>query len=292
MSARPSMLAWPGRYLAVGLGLAIIGWVAPQPAAAQSAGSAPPPMVEQPGTQDNFNDPLEDANRAVFDFNQSVDRIVLVPVAKTYRTVLPGPIRDSVHDFLRNLNEPIVFANDVLQARPDLAVNTVGRFVVNSTLGVAGLFDVATHVNLPYHSNDLGVTFAVWGIGEGPYLILPILGPSNVRDLAGQIGDSFADPGNIIASQNHVVWASFVRAGTAGIDARARNIETLADIEKTSLDYYATIRSLYRQRRAAQIRHEHTNLPNVSPLGGDSNGAPPISYTVDPASRPGEAPKR
>ncbi|MGH7095880.1 MAG: MlaA family lipoprotein, partial [Stellaceae bacterium] len=140
---------------------------------------------------------------------------------------------------------------------------------------------------------DLGVTFAVWGIGSGPYLILPILGPSNVRDAIGMAGDGYADPGNIIASDNHVVWAAFARAGTEGIDVRSRNIKTLADIERTSLDYYATIRSLYRQRRAAQIRHEYTDIPNVSPVqGGDDTAAPPISYQVAPGSPPVEAPKK
>jgi phospholipid-binding lipoprotein MlaA len=181
-------------------------------------------------------------------------------------TDAPSPDRDSVRDFLRNLNEPLVFANDLLQAQPHLAAKTVARFAVNSAVGVGGLIDVATRIDLPHHSNDLGVTFGVWGIGDGPYLMLPVFGPSNVRDLAGQVGESFADPGNIIASNNNLVWVPFVRAGTAAIDKRSRYIENLADIETTSLDYYATIRSLYRQRRTAQLRHEQPDEPNVSPV--------------------------
>lgn len=280
-----------GRVLSVALGLAVCGFLPGGAARAQqpAAPAAPPPpapaQAAPPAAEaDGANDPFEKTNRAIFDFNNQVDKIVLVPVANAYRGVLPEPVRNSVHDFLQNLDEPIIFANDVLQARPDLAATTAARFVVNSTVGVGGLFDVASKTNLPFHNNDLGVTFAVWGFGEGPYLMLPVLGPSNVRDAIGEGGDAYGDPGNIVASDYHYVWASFARAGTQGIDERSRNIETLADIERTSLDYYATIRSLYRQRRAAEIRHEQSNTPNVGPLQGAS-GPPtsPISYQVAPS---------
>jgi phospholipid-binding lipoprotein MlaA len=271
----------------VALGLAICGALWSGTARAQQ----PTAPAAAPGDADGTNDPFEKTNRTIFDFNNQVDKIVLVPVASAYRAALPEPVRDSVHDFLQNLNEPIIFANDVLQARPDLAATTAARFVVNSTVGVGGLFDVASKANLPFHSNDLGVTFAVWGFGEGPYLMLPVLGPSNVRDAIGEGGDAYGDPGNIVAGDYHYVWASFARAGTQGIDERSRNIETLADIERTSLDYYATIRSLYRQRRAAEIRHEQPNGPNMNPVGGDS-AAPisPISYQVAPS--PSQAPNK
>ena len=282
MHLRQSTFARPGRLFAVGLGLAIFGCVMPGSAGAQQA----------PAAEENFNDPFENSNRAIFDFNTKVDHMVLVPVANAYRAVLPAPVQDSVHDFMRNLDEPVVFANDVLQARPDLAANTFARFVVNSTVGVAGLFDVATKIKLPYHSNDLGVTFAVWGFADGPYLMLPVLGPSNVRDTLGQIGDTYADPGNMVASNNHYIWATFARAATQGVDTRSRYIESLADIERTSLDYYATIRSLYRQRRAAEIRHEHTDVPNVTPVQGADSEIPPISYQVAPGFPPPEAPKK
>ena len=165
-----------------------------------------PPVASAPAaTETDANDPLEKTNRAVFDFNNQVDKIVLVPVSNAYRAALPEPVRDSIHSVLQNLNEPIIFANDVLQARPDLASTTLARFVVNSTVGIGGIFDVASKANLPFHSNDLGVTFAVWGFGEGPYLMLPILGPSNVRDAIGEGGDAYGDPGNIIASDYHYV---------------------------------------------------------------------------------------
>jgi phospholipid-binding lipoprotein MlaA len=227
---------------------------------------------------DEAGDPYENSNRAIFEFNQGLDRGVLVPVANAYRAALPGPIRDSVHDFLQNLNSPIIFANDVLQGRLDLAGDTLGRFVVNTTLGFGGIVDVATKVGVPYHTNDLGITMATWGIPDGPYLMLPVLGPSNPRDLAGDIGDSFGDPGNYAASHFHKVYASLARGATSGIDERSRNIESLAEIERTSLDYYATIRSLARQRRAAQIRHQKEDGPNAAPLQGSG----PITSPTPP----------
>jgi len=245
---------------------------------------------------EDFNDPLEDTNRQIFAFNQAVDRNVLVPVAQAYRTVLPEPARQSVHDFFQNLNGPIIFANDTLQGQFGLAGNTLARFAVNSTIGIGGLVDVATRAGIPYHSNDFGVTLATWGIADGPYVVIPVLGPSNPRDIAGQVGDGFADPWNIIASEHHRLWAPIVRGLASGIDERSRNIESLADIERTSLDYYATIRSLYRQRRQAQIRHEDQNLPNPAPVQG-SDAAPPstgpaISYAIAEIPRPPEVPPR
>src|SRR5215471_18168685 len=209
-------------------------------------GCATRPGNQQPGVaeEEDFNDPLEDTNRAIFDFNQNVDRNVLVPVAKAYRTVLPQPVRTSLHNFLQNLNNPVIFAHDVLQLQPALAANTLGRFVMNTTLGFGGMVDLATPAGIPYHANDLGITLATYGFGEGPYIMVPVLGPSNVRDLTGQVGDGFADPANIVAGQHQLLWASVARAATGGIDERSRYIEDLAEIERTSLDYYATIRSL------------------------------------------------
>jgi phospholipid-binding lipoprotein MlaA len=253
------------------------------------SGCASQPSDQQPGAlaEEEFNDPLEDTNRAIFDFNQVVDRNVLVPVAKAYRTVLPEPVRDSLRDFLRNLREPLIFANDALQGEFERAGQTFARFTLNSTLGVGGLIDVAGRWGeLPYHEDDLGLTFAVWGIPEGPYLVVPVLGPSTPRDLSGQVAEGFGDPFNRLVTGNPytLYWIPFVRGGVAGIDQRSRYIETLADIERTSLDYYATIRSLYRQRRAALIRHEkEQNLP--PPASFSWNGTPqaPVALATNPA---------
>jgi phospholipid-binding lipoprotein MlaA len=247
--------------------------------AAPNAGQTAPGSAQAAAAAENFNDPFEETNRAIFGFNQAVDHAVLIPVSKTYRTVVPPPMRQSIHDFLQNLNGPVIFANDVLQGQLGLAGDTLGRLAVNTTIGVGGMFDVATPIGIPYHSNDLGITLATWGVAEGPYVMVPVLGPSNPRDIVGMIGDSFADPADYFAGQHHLWYAALARTAVSGIDVRSRNIESLADIEKTSLDFYATIRSLYRQRRAAQIRHEKSNLPNPTPVqGGDAGADPAISY--------------
>jgi phospholipid-binding lipoprotein MlaA len=246
------------------------------------SGCATSPNNGQPEVAEveDFNDPLEDTNRAIFDFNQVVDRNVLVPVAKAYRTVLPDPMRDSLRDFLRNLRAPLIFVNNALQGDFELAGQTFARFTLNSTLGVGGLIDVAGRWGqLPYHEQDLGVTFGVWGIPEGPYLVVPVLGPSNPRDLVGQTGEGFGDPFNLLVTGNPytLYWIPFVRGGVSGVDQRSRYIETLADIERTSLDYYATIRSLYRQRRAALIRGQRENLPPPASFSWNANPATPVS---------------
>jgi phospholipid-binding lipoprotein MlaA len=254
-----------------------------------SACASRPDAAQQTAAyEEDFNDPFEDTNRKIFEFNQTVDRNVLVPAAKAYRTALPDPVRDSVRDFLNNLREPLVFVNDTLQGQFGRAGTTVGRFVINSTIGIGGLVDVAGRWGIPYHEEDLGLTLGTWGIPEGPYIVVPILGPSTPRDLGGQVAEGFGDPWNnlVTGSPWTLYWIPFVRGGVSGIDQRSRYIETLTDIERTSLDYYATIRSLYRQRRAALIRNEQENLP---PKPGftqrDDRGSPgaPVKLATRPA---------
>ncbi len=242
---------------------------------------------------EDFNDPFEDTNRKIFDFNQVVDRHVLAPVARAYRASLPAPVRNSLRDFLINLRAPLIFANDTLQGNIGHAKDTIIRFVLNSTIGMAGLVDVAGRWGIPYHEEDLGVTLGVWGIPEGPYLVVPVLGPSNARDLGGQAAEAFGDPWNRLVSGEPwtLYWIPYVRGGVSGIDQRARYLDALADIERTSLDYYATIRSLYRQRRAALIRGERKNLPppagfsqNVSPASPEASvNHPPVAAVVSTA---------
>ena len=276
---------WSGLIVTAALALVVMAGgrvaLAQQPAPAATASSV---------DIDDNGDPWENTNRAIFGFNPAVDRTVLVPVANAYRAVIPNPFRDMIHDFLQNLNAPIIFANDVLQGEANLAGDTFSRAMLNTTLGMGGFFDVATKLGIPYHTNDLGITFAHWGVAPGPYLMLPVLGPSNPRDLAGDVGDSFGDPGNIVASDHQRIWASFVRATVSGVDERSRNIENLAEIERTSLDFYATVRSLARQRRAAQIRHQKEDVPNASPLQGAS-ALPPSAPGPSIAALPTAASK-
>jgi phospholipid-binding lipoprotein MlaA len=215
--------------------------------------SQPPDQAEDPYA---VNDPLETVNRGIFSFNTTVDDYVIKPTAQAYRDVLPESVRDSIHNFFTNLRAPVIMFNDAIQGEGKLAGDTFARFWLNTFLGVGGLFDQASRSGIPFHDADFGQTFGVWGVGPGPYLVLPVLGPSNPRDAVGLVAGSFADPWNGIASAEGVYWVSYPRAAVEGIDLRSRNIEILDRIRSTSLDYYATIRSLYGQRRAAEIRHE------------------------------------
>jgi phospholipid-binding lipoprotein MlaA len=210
----------------------------------------------------NANDPLEPMNRQVFAFDQQFNHLLLEPTAKTYNAIIPEPARDSVHNFLTNLNLPVVFANDVLQGNFDQASKTFGRFSLNSTFGIAGLLDWATDADLPYRENDFGLTLASYGVGEGPYLVLPFLGPDPPRDAAGQVADIFLDPSYYIHIREHFWWSAG-RYTVNVIDVSARNVESLEGIERSSVDLYASVRSLYRQHRRSQ---EHDGKPDVEDL--------------------------
>jgi phospholipid-binding lipoprotein MlaA len=227
--------------------------------------AATPPTAAEADNPYQPNDPLEDFNRKVFDFNLTLDDYVLKPTAEAYRDVLPEPVRDSVRNFFNNLRSPITFFNDVLQGEGRRAIETVNRIWMNTVIGIGGLFDVATYFGIPYHEEDFGQTLAVWGVPDGPYLMLPLLGPSNPRDGAGTVAGFFADPLNIYLGNVDLDYVPYARASGDIVDVRSRNIEILDRLRSTSLDYYAEIRSIYRQRRAADIRNEGTAAPN--PVG-------------------------
>lgn len=237
------------------------------------------------------NDPLEPMNRAIFDFNLVVDGAVIKPTAEVYRDVLPQGVQDGIHNALQNLRSPIVFANDVLQGETQRAAITAWRFVINSTIGILGIFDVAKEAGYEPHSEDFGQTFAKWGIGEGPYLVLPILGPSNPRDATGLATEWVADPFNLWMENTDRDWVVWTRAGLTGVDIRSRNIETIDELKKTSIDFYAAIRSLYRQRREQEIRDSNPNAepPSPTPIGMAPSGTPSSSLTesakVEPAAQ-------
>lgn len=206
------------------------------------------------------NDPYEPTNRAITNFNSKLDTYVAKPIAKTYNFIVPQPARTGVHNFLVNLNKPVVFGNDLLQGEGKRAGQTIARFSVNTTLGIGGLVDVATMMGIPEHDEDFGQTLGTWGVGEGPYLVLPFLGPNPPRDLAGNVADIFMDPTTYIKFHGSDTWYA-VRSGVAIVDLRARNIDTLDQIERTSIDVYATTRSLYRQYRNSEIRN---GMPDTS----------------------------
>ena len=211
------------------------------------------------------NDPWEAANRDTFAFNMWVERNVAKPVVETYREVVPQPARDGLHNAVTNLHAPIVLANDVLQGHPKKAVQTVARVVINSTIGIGGLFDVASRIGIPWHDNDFGITLGVAGTAEGSYLMLPLLGPKPPRDLLGMGVDGVFDP---------FTWSRFpgrhelltARSGTSILDTADRTLDQIDEIERSSIDFYASTRSLYRQSRAAQIRGENPLFQNLPDL--------------------------
>lgn len=209
-------------------------------------------------------DPFEKENRAFFAASLQLDRVVLRPAAVAYSRGLPQRVRDSVRNFIDNLSSPVVFANDVLQGDVDKAGVTLFRIGVNSTIGVGGLFDPATSFGYARHSNDFGLTLGDYGVGEGPYLFIPVLGPSNARDATGYVTDWAFDPFFYIPLREDFFW-QLGRTALDDVDARSRNLETLDEIQKSSLDFYATVRSLYHQNRESQINGgtpAMQNLPN------------------------------
>ncbi len=201
---------------------------------------------------DQANDPLEGTNRFLYRVNDGLDTYVLRPIAVGYRNVVPGAVRRPIHNVLTNISSPVVFVNDVLQTKPRRAGDTMMRFLINSTAGVAGIFDVATDWGYPAHGTDLGVTLALWGVGDGPFLFLPVLGPSNVRDASGFVGNVAFDP-LTLATFGGSTAISATRSVVGAVDARERLIEPVDEVKRTALDPYATFRSVYRQNRQSTI---------------------------------------
>jgi phospholipid-binding lipoprotein MlaA len=209
---------------------------------------------------DGISDPLEGSNRRIFKFNNAIDKVLINPVIKGYRAVVPQPARKGVRNFLRNLKAPTTFANQLLQGDIGGAADVVGRFVINSTIGVLGVFDVADRVGLKYEAEDFGQTLAVWGVGHGPYLVVPVLGPSSLRDYTGYFVDSFADPLRwyLFGHGDAEGWY-YAKVAADYIDLRESLIDVLEDLERSSIDYYAAVRSTYYQRREALKNDESAN---------------------------------
>ncbi|MGE0724689.1 MAG: VacJ family lipoprotein [Alphaproteobacteria bacterium] len=237
--------------------------------------AAPPPALAQAEAADE--DPLEDLNRAFYEFNRVLDGLLVKPAAMIYRGVVPEEGRDAVRNVLDNLNGPVILANDLMQGEWDRAGVTLERFAINTTFGVLGIFDAAKDHGLVKHDEDFGQTLAVWGVGGDPYLFLPILGPSNPRDFTGLLVDSFIiDPwGWIIRGDDYFEsWFNWTRVGLEIVDRRARNIEALDDIERNQLDPYAFIRTAWRQRRANDILNGRPSARRA-PVRPETAGAPP-----------------
>jgi phospholipid-binding lipoprotein MlaA len=196
------------------------------------------------------NDPLEGFNRAMYAFNDKFDRYLLKPVATGYRAITPSSVRRGVSNFFSNLREPIVMLNDALQGKLRDAASDLGRFLTNSTLGIFGLFDVAQHFGMERHNEDFGQTLGAWGMGEGPYLVLPFLGPSTLRDGTGLYADQQTYPPAHMEEQS-TAWKLYA---VEGIDTRARLLEAGDILEQAAgEDPYVFVREAYRQRRRSLV---------------------------------------
>ena len=203
-------------------------------------------------------DCFESVNRATFKFNQVLDGVVFEPLAKAYR-VLPSPVRAGTSNALDNLSTLVTIPNNLLQGDFKKATVNTGRFIVNTTIGVVGIFDVAEKVGFPeYEKEDYGQTLGVMGVGEGCYVVLPVLGPSTVRDTVGSLaslmgGDAWYNVTVANDTQHFSDFDYYASRAGSGIDFRAKNIESFDNLEKNSMDFYASVRSLYLQDRQQKI---------------------------------------
>ncbi|WP_158744177.1 VacJ family lipoprotein [Acidisphaera sp. L21] len=228
---------------------------------------APKPPVSEPDELADYNernDPLEPTNRTFYAVNHAIDANALRPVASGYRSAVPESVRNHVHNTLSNLGNPAQFTNDVLQGHPRKAGNTFMRLLINTTVGVGGVFDVASGWGFPDHDNDFGLTMAVWGIPGGPFLFLPVLGPSNPRDGVGYGANSALDPFTWVSFGGSATFG-WTRFGIGAVDSRARVLTETDSIEKTALDPYATYRTLYQQHREGEVEAARGDLPATVP---------------------------
>jgi len=227
------------------LGLVLLGSV--------SGCATRPTNPEDLAVYQQNNDPLEPMNRAIFRFNNVADEYVMAPAVKGYRSVLPETARECVGNFFSNLKQPLYFINAVLQGDFKSAATITGRFALNTVFGFFGVVDTASANEVPVIRRDFGQTLAVWGIkNSGPYLMLPLLGPSTVRDTAGLVVDAFADPVDWVL-YDQSPWLAYGRGVVDGFLGLERAHDLMDDMKKNSTDYYATMRSMYQQNRKKEI---------------------------------------
>jgi phospholipid-binding lipoprotein MlaA len=239
-------------------------------------------LVQGCATGPNANpaDPLEPFNRSVFSFNDGVDRAILKPVATAYRDVTPSPVRTGVTNFFGNISDVWSLVNNVLQLKPKESVETLMRISFNTILGFAGVFDIATEMRLEKHSEDFGQTLGYWGVGSGAYIVLPLLGPSTVRDSVGTAVDANSD----LVTRTDRVPVRNSLATLRVVNARANFLDAGQVLEQAALDKYSFTRDLYLQRRKSLIRdgapepEERYDLPEdaATPKGQDAGAAPAL----------------
>ena len=226
----------------------------------------------------NSRDPLEPLNRGIYKFNDGVDKVLIKPAAEFYRWALPQFMRTGVSNFFSNLNDVIVALNDLLQGKLTMAASDVGRILLNSTVGLLGFYDAATEVGLEKNYEDFGQTLGYWGIGDGPYLVLPLLGPSNARDTVGWVGDYYAWPVSYLESnrtRNILIAVRFVTV-------RADLLEASRILETAALDPYEFVRDAYLQRRRNQV-YDGKPPPDEDDFESDPKPKPKAAEPAPPA---------
>jgi phospholipid-binding lipoprotein MlaA len=234
--------------------------------------------AQAPGTTATPGDPIEPWNRDVLDANMAVDRAVIRPVAEGYRAAVPGYARTRIRNFVNNLNEPRILVNNLLQGRLADAGSTFARFTFNSVFGLGGLWDVSTGWGLPQRTGDFGQTLHAWGAEDGAYLMWPIAGPSNVRDTVGWVADGFLNPLNWVIPTPYLMG----RGAVQGVDLREQTIEGLDELQRGSLDFYARLRSVWQQRRNAELGRSSADA--LAPAPGVADTAAPIDVLADPGA--------
>jgi phospholipid-binding lipoprotein MlaA len=238
--------------------------------------ATPPPADDQEAVADfeETKDPLEPTNRAIYAFNNGLDTVIMRPGAKAYRFLVPGPIRGGIHNVLSNLGTPVQLGNDMLEGKPRRAGDTTMRFLVNTTVGVLGIFDVAKNWGYQDHDADFGMTLALWGLPDGPFLFLPVFGPSDPRDAIGLGVNAAMDPFTWVGQGTAVRAFDWSRFAMNGLDQRERHLDDIDSVKKTALDPYATFRSLYRQHRLAQIEDVRNDKRATVPVWFPESGTP------------------
>lgn len=206
------------------------------------------------------SDPIEGINRGVYSFNRTLDSYLLRPTASGYGSVLPGPVKSAVHNFFNNLHYPGVVMNSFLQGKVQNGLQDTARFLINTTAGIGGLFDIASMLELPVHNEDFGQTFAVWGLGDGAYLMLPLFGPSNVRDTFGLVLDLLLDPLFFIRDDT-TRWSL---AALDTVDTRYQLLDAGDILDTSAVDPYAFVRRVHAQRRKALIENSEDQFDDRS----------------------------
>jgi phospholipid-binding lipoprotein MlaA len=251
--------------------------IEPAAAPAETPGDIPKDLA------DTSNDPLEPVNRVFFAVNEGIDRVVLEPVAQVYHVIVPKPIRRGVSNVLANARAPITLANDILQGDRDRAGQTMVRFMVNTTVGLGGVMDFASDAGVQPHTEDFGQTLAVWGVGSGPYVVVPVLGPSNPRDFAGRIVDTAFNPTTWLLA-GEPIEVRLAPGAAEIISGREAVLEDARKLRESSPDFYITVRDIYGQQRQSEISNGSFAGDPIPDMTGipDVNGVPSVKAIVTP----------